>query len=92
MFKLVCYDIRAPKRLREVAKICEQNGVRLQKSCFQVDVENRERYVAFMKMVTSCLDKKKDSLIIYSICSDCERLAITEGPNAILDPDRCVFL
>lgn len=92
MFKLVCYDICSPKRLKKVAKVCERYGVRLQKSCFQADVESNERYSMFIKEIKACMDTRNDSLIIYSVCSDCERMVIAEGSNMILDPDRCVFL
>lgn len=32
---LICYDIREPKRLRRVAKVCESYGRRLQFSVFE---------------------------------------------------------
>lgn len=92
MFRLVCYDISNPKRLRKVAKICEAHGVRLQKSCFQADVEDNEKFRKLITSIEQVMNKKKDSLIIYAVCDDCSRLSISLGPASILDPDRVVFL
>jgi CRISPR-associated protein Cas2 len=45
---IVLYDIRDPKRLRKVAKIMENYGIRVQKSVFEIfapiDVVKRLRY------------------------------------------------
>ena len=39
MFILLSYDIAdSPERLRKVAKICENYGVRVQKSVFELDI------------------------------------------------------
>lgn len=91
MIRLVCYDIRSPKRLRKVAKVCERYGIRLQRSCFQCDADN-DRLRALIRDMGREIDKKQDSVIAYSICKDCVTLSIIDGPNKILDPDRCVFL
>ena len=40
---LVCYDICDPKRLRRVAEVCEDFGVRLQYSVFECDLNAAER-------------------------------------------------
>lgn len=37
---LVCYDIADPKRLRQVAKICESFGSRLQCSVFESSLDS----------------------------------------------------
>ncbi len=91
MFYLVCYDIANVKRLVKIAKICLQYGVRLQKSCFQCDLEA----VSLKKLVSALertMESKEDSIILYAICSDCLRMTKTEGPGKIIDPDRFVIL
>jgi hypothetical protein len=38
------------------------------------------------------MDRKKDSLVIYSVCDDCNKLKVEIGPNKIIDPDEVIFL
>mgnify|MGYP000864412402 CR=1 FL=1 len=92
MFRLVCYDVASPKRLKKVAKVCESYGIRIQKSCFQADVENKEKFKNLIDAITLEMDRKKDSLVVYSVCDDCNRLAVAIGPTKIIDPDEVVFL
>lgn len=92
MLRIVCYDITNPKRLTKIAKVCLEYGIRLQKSCFQVDVEDKERYRRLIAAIESIMDRKHDSLIIYAICDDCSHMAISLGPSSIIDPDKVVFL
>ena len=92
MFRLVCYDIAHPKRLKKVAKVCESYGIRIQKSCFQADVEDKEKFRNLLNAIGREMDRKKDSLIVYAVCDDCSRLAISLGPNRIIDPDEVIFL
>lgn len=91
MFYLVCYDIREPKRLTKVAKECEQYGIRLQKSCFQCDL-NAEMMKKLLKRLEIIMQKEEDSLIVYTICLDCLKQIQTEGPDKIVDPDRVIIL
>jgi len=92
MFRLVCYDIASPKRLKKVAKICESYGIRIQKSCFQADVTDKERFKNLLVAISIEMDRKKDSLVIYSVCDDCNKLKVEIGPNKIIDPDEVIFL
>ena len=39
MLHLVAYDVRKPKRLRYVAKICENYGLRVEYSVFECDLK-----------------------------------------------------
>ena len=40
MDMLVIYDITEPRRLNKVAKVIKDYGIRVQKSIFEVDVNN----------------------------------------------------
>lgn len=42
---IVCYDIRNDKRLRQVAKVCENHGTRIQYSVFECDLNPSEKLV-----------------------------------------------
>jgi len=66
---LVTYDVRTDsaegaKRLRQVAKICENYGVRVQNSVFECTVDSAQ-LVKFRQQVTEAMDLGKDSLRIY---------------------------
>jgi CRISPR-associated protein Cas2 len=93
MLRLVCYDINVknPKRLRQIAKVCEQYGIRLQKSYFQIDATD-EQIDEFLKDLRAIMNKNKDSIVVYSLCNDCVRLARLQGPEKFLNPDEVVFL
>jgi len=86
MLRLVCYDInvRKPKRLRQIAKICEKYGIRLQKSCFQVDADD-ESFKLLLDDLQSVLNKKLDSIVAYTLCDECIRLARLHGPEKFIN-------
>ncbi|MEM5947016.1 CRISPR-associated endonuclease Cas2 [Spirochaetia bacterium 38H-sp] len=93
MLRLICYDIKVdkPKRLRQIASICERYGIRLQKSCFQVDADD-ERFKNLLKELRITIDPKKDSIVAYSICEDCIKLSRLSGPEKFINPDEVIFL
>lgn len=66
---LITYDVNLEdksghKRLRNVAKVCENVGQRVQKSVFECIVEP-EQYVQLKSRLLSIIDKDKDSIRIY---------------------------
>lgn len=69
MMTLVSYDVSTmdaagKKRLRRVAKECQNYGQRVQNSVFEVNVD----YGTFLKLkdkLEKIIDKEKDSLRIY---------------------------
>ena len=78
MLYLVAYDITEPKRLRRVARTCEDYGIRIEYSVFECDL-SRKKFEEFWKELNSLIDKSEDSLIAYSLCSECERKIQTSG-------------
>jgi CRISPR-associated protein Cas2 len=77
-------DIKGRTRLRRVAKLCEKNGQRVQKSVFECLVEP-DRLVAIKGALLKEMDSKKDSLRIYYLGSNWERrvehFGVGEGYN-----------
>ena len=59
MIYMVCYDVTHTKRLRKVAKILEDLGLRVQKSFFQCDIDERRKDLLVQRMV-KVLNLKKD--------------------------------
>ncbi|MEW6525967.1 MAG: CRISPR-associated endonuclease Cas2 [Spirochaetota bacterium] len=66
---LVIYDIRDEKRLRRIAKIMEQYGVRVQKSVFEAMCS--QETIARMRKEAKTILEKEDSLIIIPLCARC---------------------
>jgi len=66
--KLVAYDIADAKRLRKVAKILKQNGLRVQNSTFELKVSTAEME-NIKKMIEEIIDMDEDKVFIYTISS-----------------------
>ncbi len=69
MFVLVTYDVNTEseggaKRLRKIAKICQNNGQRVQNSVFECIISPAE-FVALKNMIFDVMDKGKDSIRFY---------------------------
>ena len=69
MFVLVSYDVSTSsaagrRRLRQVAKICEDYGQRVQKSVFEI-VADREHWTLCRHRLASAIHLKEDSLRFY---------------------------
>lgn len=63
---LVCYDICDEKRLRRVADICSDFGVRLQYSVFECDLNPSEK-VTMEGKLEEVIDASKDQVLYVSL-------------------------
>jgi CRISPR-associated protein Cas2 len=73
MFILLTYDIDGnetedKKRLRKVAKVCEQFGVRVQNSVFELDIDSKT--LVTLKNSLSKIIKDRDSIRFYKLGSN----------------------
>ncbi|MCG6201143.1 CRISPR-associated endonuclease Cas2 [Psychromonas antarctica] len=71
MLVLVTYDVSfddagGAKRLRRIAKICQDHGVRVQYSVFECDVDPAQ-WVVFKSKLFEEYDSKIDSLRFYKL-------------------------
>ncbi len=71
MLVLVTYDIsfedgNGPQRLRRVAKVCQDHGIRVQYSVFECDVDPAQ-WVNFKEALFSEFDETVDSLRFYKL-------------------------
>ncbi len=81
---LVAYDIGDEKRLRHVARVCEDFGHRLQKSLFECELD--EPRFKFMWLKLSCeMNKEEDALLAWPLCGSCENKSITLGVSKTHD-------
>ena len=70
MFMLIVYDIDSSdidgqKRLRTIAKTCEQYGVRVQNSVFELEIDNRNLII--LKSKIEKIITAKDSVRFYKL-------------------------
>lgn len=65
MLHVIAYDISADKRLRRVARICEDFGVRIEKSVFECDLVERDFEKLWQRLSDVVTDD--DSVIDYPI-------------------------
>jgi CRISPR-associated protein Cas2 len=66
MLTLVAYDVSDPKRLRSVARVCEDYGVRVQYSIFECYLEEAEFQDFWLKLLCE-IDDQEDRLVAYKI-------------------------
>ncbi len=78
MLYLVAYDICAPRRLRHAAKVCEDYGVRVEKSVFECDLSETQ-FAAFWNDLQDEIDPEEDALVAYRICRSCVKETLTAG-------------
>lgn len=83
MIYMICYDITDPKRLRKTAQILENSGLRVQKSFFQCDIDEKKKDL-LVKQVVKVLNLKKDYFYVYPLCEDCSQKAIQEGTGNLI--------
>jgi CRISPR-associated protein Cas2 len=70
MLHLVAYDIRDPKRLRRVAKVCADYGVRVEYSVFECDLSEEQFGDLWIDLVKE-IDRGEDRILAYRICGSC---------------------
>lgn len=96
MMVLISYDVstgdeKGRKRLRKVAKECQNHAQRVQNSVFEADLD----YSAFMKLknrLISIIDEEKDSLRFYYLGSNWERRIEHIGAKKTYDPEGVIIL
>ena len=72
-----------PKRLRLVAKTCEDYGCRIEKSVLSVTLQRRSS--AFWRALNAIIDTDEDALIAYRVCKSCvkeiQSAGVVERPS-----------
>ena len=93
MLILIAYDVstidkRGQRRLRRVARACEDYGVRVQKSLFECQV-GRTEWATLKNRLLEEIDYKKDSLRFYHLNKDAHKNVEHHGirePADLTDP------
>lgn len=64
---IICYDIADKKRLSRIAKIMEQNSIRIQRSVYLYEDVTKNELDILTKKILNILDENFDDLRIYTI-------------------------
>jgi CRISPR-associated protein Cas2 len=72
MLTIVAYDITENRRLRKIATICEDYGVRVQYSVFECRLE-AARFDAFWADLLATIDPETDRIVAYKVCTACAK-------------------
>lgn len=78
MLTLVAYDISNHKRLANIAKVCENYGVRVQYSVFECYLDEAE-FSEFWQKLVELIDDKEDRLVAYKIDAKSAKETLTAG-------------
>ena len=87
MNMIVAYDIADPKRLNKVAKIIKDYGFRVQKSIFEVTVDNK-RFIEMKARIEYEINHEEDGVKFFPLCRKCAESIENIGNGIFIDPDR----
>jgi CRISPR-associated protein Cas2 len=93
---LVCYDVntetkKGRRRLRRVAKMCQNYGQRAQKSVFECRLDPMY-HQQLVDRLLEIIDEEEDSLRIYRLMEPRDKYLQTYGRETVIDPDRTAIL
>ena len=84
---LIAYDIRHPARLRKLAKIAQDYGIRMQKSIFEAELLPSELQSMKHRM-KSIINPTEDGIKIFRLCQACESKRTGAGLGKPSLPDK----
>ena len=96
MLLVVTYDVNTAdpggaQRLRQVAKLCERYGARVQNSVFECILDNAQ-CIALKALLTDIIDSKVDSLRFYYLGNKYETKVEHVGVEKGLAADQVLLL
>lgn len=66
MLRVIAYDIACPRRLRRVAEVCLDYGVRVQKSVFECWLDE-DRFEQFWQRLQESIEPEDDQVLAYTL-------------------------
>jgi CRISPR-associated protein Cas2 len=90
MNMIVAYDIADPLRLNRVAKVMKDYGLRVQKSIFEVEA-NDKIFEEMKSRAERVMVREKDGVKYFPLCDRCADTLITIGVANSL-PDEGEYL
>ena len=92
MNMIVAYDIANPKRLNKVAGVLLDYGVRVQKSIFELAI-NDKVFTEMKARIESVIVREEDGVKYFPVCEKCAGTLEIIGQGQFTDPDQeyCVY-
>jgi CRISPR-associated protein Cas2 len=78
MNMIVAYDIANPRRLQRIAKIMEDYGMRVQKSIFEVEANDRS-FAEMKRRAEKEMDWDEDGVKYFPLCEPCSGALVVLG-------------
>lgn len=91
MLRVIAYDIAHPRRLRRLANICADYGVRVQKSVFEFWLDE-ERFDELWRRLCAEMNAEEDVLIAYALDEKAARRRRTHGHRAEATEQRTSYV
>lgn len=96
MLMLVSYDVNTmtaagKRRLRRMAKVCENCGIRVQNSVFECYVDWTQ-WIALKGKLEAICDSELDSLRYYNMGNNYEGKAVHYGAKPTVNPEKDALL
>ncbi len=86
---LAIYDIRDAQRLQKVAKTMESYGVRVQKSVFEIEADDRT--IAVLRRKIKQIIEEEDFVVYFDVCRRDWEKREKYGPEEFMDTDEQSF-
>ena len=86
MNMIVAYDIAEPRRLNKVAKVVKDYGLRVQKSIFEVAVNNN-LFLEMKSRIEDIIETTADGVKYFPLCEKCAGTVEIIGQGIFIDPD-----
>jgi CRISPR-associated protein Cas2 len=91
MLCLVSYDIRCPRRLARVAKVCEDFGTRVQYSIFECHLDEA-CFERFWGRLLEKIDPAEDRLVAYQMDARSAKRTRTAGTMVCTEKSVCYLI
>ncbi len=96
MLVIVTYDVSTEtmggsKRLRRIAKCCEDYGQRVQKSVFECDVDSSQ-FLLLKNQLLEIMDGEEDSIRFYKLGKEYKPKIEKYGKNNSYDPEDTLII
>jgi len=91
MLRVIAYDIAHPRRLRRMANICADYGVRVQKSVFEFWLDE-PRFEELWRRLCFEMKPNEDTLIAYALDEKAAQRRRCHGQRALLTDRRASYV
>jgi len=91
MLRVIAYDIACPRRLRRVAEVCLDYGVRVQKSVFECWLDE-DRFQQFWLRLEQTINPNEDQVVSYTLDAANARRRKSAGSLAIVSNKRSHYV